>query len=95
MYGAMYFAMALGMSSAATTRSSKRNTMVAVVSWMKEEKQKNNKTQERRPKSQLTAQCTCGTSKKETMTLELLTLSCYCLTVPWFGIFAGSATLLN
>ena len=28
---------------------------------------KNNKTQERRPQSQLTAQCTRGTSKKETM----------------------------
>ena len=33
MYGAMYLVMALGMSSAATTRSSKRNTIVLVVSW--------------------------------------------------------------
>ena len=65
MYGAMYFAMALGMSSAATTRSSKRNTMVAVVSWMKEEKQKNNKPQERRPQSQLTAQRTRGNQARK------------------------------
>ena len=32
MYGAMYLAIALGMSSAATTRSSRRNTIVAMVS---------------------------------------------------------------
>ena len=66
MYGAMYFAMALGMSSAATTRSSKRNTMVAVVSWRKEEKQKT-KVRNEGHKVKLTAQCNRGTSKKETM----------------------------
>ena len=67
MYGAMYFAMALGMSSAATTRSSKRNTMVAVVSCMKDEKQKTIKHRNEGHKAKLTAQCTRGTSKKETM----------------------------
>ena len=59
--------MALGMSSAATTRSSKRNTMVAVVSWMKEKKQKAIKHRNEGHKAKLNAQCTRGTSKKETM----------------------------